>query len=563
MYLMMNKKVKICLLGICFLNLYDVQAFQDSCINVMQFGAKANDGKDDTKALREAARYCREHEGCTLVFSPGVYQLKDEKAIELEEKVLAGEMGENPEKVIFTPFYPYSKGLDLTGARDVTLQADGAILQCEGWLEPISIENCENVVVDGITIDYKRKPFSTGDVVAVGKDYFDVLFSDEHVITDKIPLMRMTFWHKEQNYMHPEPLYFPKRELFGNNRVRFHHSVSETVLGAKAGVGHSFHFRPGIFIHRSVNTTIKNVTIHSQPGMGIVGFDSKDIYLTHLSIVPAPGYYFSTNTDATHFACCEGTLHFNGCSFRGQGDDATNVHGYYQTILNADGKSARLRVNAPTYTHAQIPDIPRVGDEMELVDSKTLCPIRVYKVAKAECAINSIEPIVVFTEDLPRNFSDFYLMNITKLPALIFENSLIDSHHARGVLVKTRNVLIQNNVFRSGTGTAIHIGAEGNWHEGSHSKNVRVRNNVINRCGLGAGTQNGACGIAVNVSASNTERTFLHDNIYIENNLISGEDNVCGIYVGNVDKVFLKGNLIQGCQHDIISCNVKDIYSLE
>lgn len=527
--------------------------------DVTAFGAKADDGKDDTSALRAAAAYCRNHPGTTLFFPPGIYQLRDENAIQLEKDVLSGKMGENPEKVIFTPYYPYIKGIDLLGAKDITILAHQATLLCEGWMEPISIDHCKNVRICGLTIDYKRKPFSTGEVTDITPQYFDIQFGDNHIITEKIPLMRMTFWLPEGNYMHPDPIYFPKRELLGNNKVRFHQSIPQHLVGSVAGVIHSFHFRPGILIHKSEDTRLDGVTIHSQPGMGIVGFDSKNIFIERLSVIPSSGYYFSTNTDATHFACCKGVIHFNGCHFRGQGDDATNVHGYYQTILSCQGNRAELQIKAPTYTHAQVADVPRIGDLLELVEINTLRPIRTYEVKGVNHEKKSIVCSVTLSDTLPANPRDYYLMNISKLPKLVFENSLIDSHLARGVLVKTRNVLIQNNVFRQGTGTAIHVGAEAGWHEGSHAKNVIIRNNLINKCGLGSGNQNGACGIAVNIMAQDISSSFLHDSIHIEGNLISGAGNPCGIYVGNADRVVLKQNQITNCKQNIHTHCVRNL----
>ena len=528
-------------------------------IDVTRFGAIPDDRKDDSRALRKAAQYCREHAGVTFFFPPGTYLLRDKEAVRLETEVMAGKMGENPEQVIFTPDYPYVKGLDLTGAKDVTLSGRGAVLMCDGWMEPISITDCENVTVIGLTIDYVRKPFATGRVTAVEDAYFDVQFLDDRLITNETPLMRMTFWDEGADAMHPEPIYFPKREILGGNRVRFHHAIPRALSGSVAGVGHSFHFRPGILILRSTNTSVINVTIHSQPGMGIVGFDSKDIFLKQLAVVPAPGYYFSTNTDATHFACCEGILHFSGCRFRGQGDDATNVHGYYQTLLSADGCKTRLRVKAPTYTHAQVPDVPRIGDEMELVDRRTLCPVRTYKVEQVDWHEGSLEPMVTLDGELPQEYSSFFLFNVTKLPKLIFENSLVDSHHARGVLIKTRDVLVQNNVFRRGTGTAIHVGTEGGWHEGTHSKKVVIKDNMIIGCGKGAGSQQGACGIAVNAYADDTEATYLHDDIRITGNMILGAGNACGIYVGNAKNVTVSDNKIRGCAHDVVFHSVTRI----
>jgi hypothetical protein len=58
--------------------------------------------------------------------------------------------------------------------------------------------------------------------------------------------------------------------------------------------------------------------------------------------------------------------------FRGQGDDATNVHGYYHDITSVEKDMVTLVLKAPTFTHAQVADVPRVGDKMEIVHIATL-----------------------------------------------------------------------------------------------------------------------------------------------------------------------------------------------
>ena len=57
---------------------------QDKKINVTEMGARPNDGKDDTQALRRAVAYACEHPGTTLYFPKGIYELKDKEAITLE-----------------------------------------------------------------------------------------------------------------------------------------------------------------------------------------------------------------------------------------------------------------------------------------------------------------------------------------------------------------------------------------------------------------------------------------------------------------------------------------------
>lgn len=529
-------------------------------INVRDMGAIPGDGKDDTKALREAAAICRKNPGTTLIIPPGSYILRDDSAVKLEIDALAGKFGVNPERVIFTPYYPYSKGLDFSGSVDATVIAYGATLMCEGWMEPISICDSRNFTLRGLTIDYLRKPFSRGEVIAVTPKYYDVRFTNERIITDQTPMMRMTFWNHKYNRVDPATLYYPEREILANNVVRFHNSIPDSLVGSTANVNHCFHFRPAVFILNSQNTTLDQLTIHSQPGMGIVGFDSKDIVIKQLAIRPAAGYSQSTNTDATHFAACEGLLRFEACYFEGQGDDATNVHGYYQTINSVENGKATLEVKAVTYTHSQTIDAPRVGDQMELVEIKTLKPIKTLTVTEVEVVKPKLTTSrVVLSEPLPEDFENYYLMNITKLPRLEFVNSVINSHLARGILVKTRGVMIKGNTFRHCTGTAIHIGAESGWHEGTHSKDVVVADNMIMGCGSGSGGQGGASGIAVIIEAKDTQSSYLHDNITIRGNMVIGDGNACGIYVGNAKNVILEDNSVTNCKTDVITNSTQNL----
>lgn len=536
-----------------------IDSLAQGTINIRDFGAVPDDGKDDTKALRRAAAFCREHPGTTLVIPPGVYRLRDAEAEKLEQEVLAGKFGNNPEKTIYTPYYPYVKGLDFAGSQNLTIRAKGATLLCEGWMEPVSFTHCRNVRMEGLTIDYKRQPYSYGEVINVTDEFFDVRFTDDRKIEAEMPFTRGTFWIKENKRLYPGSIYFPGKEILGGNVVRIRQSVSKELEGSIFGVLHSFHFRPAILIQDSRDILLRNVTIHSQPGMGIVGFDSGNITLERLAVVPAPGKYFSTNTDATHFACCDGLLRFDQCSFQAQGDDATNVHGYYQTIKQAQGHEATIKVEAVTYTHSQVLDKPRPGDTLKLVEKQTLQPVKHYTVQAVHPREADFETDITLSDDLPADFDNYYLMNVSKLPKLEFVNSTVNSHLARGILVKTRDVLIDNNSFTHCTGTAIHVGAESGWHEGSHAKNVQISNNFMIGCGSGDGSQGNASGIAVVIEAENTENTYLHENILIQNNTIVGEGNPCGIYVSNASGVRLEGNIVHDCEDRIRLNSVKDV----
>ncbi len=531
-----------------------------SVISAKDFGAIPNDGKDDTKALRQAVEYCKAHPGTTLNIPTGIYRLRDAQAEKLEKDVLSGKMGNNPEKTIFTPYYPYASGLDFSGSKNITVKAWGATLLCEGWMEPVSLIDCTNVTIEGLTIDYKRKPFSEGRVTAVDEEYFTVQFGSDHRITNEIPIPRLMLWDNQIGGIYRSPYYFPKREIIGDNLVRFKGKLPKYMEGAPIAAPHSFHFRPAILIYGSQNTQLEGVTIHSQCGMGIVGFDSKDIQIRKLSVIPADGYTFSTNTDATHFACCEGILSFDGCMFRGQGDDATNVHGYYHDITAVDKDLVTLQLKAPTFTHIQVTDVPRVGDKMEIVHIATLTVRGEAEVTEVIHEAPSTEVRVRIKGELPENFNEYYLFNVSKLPKLEFRRSVVWGNLARAVLVKTRNVVVEDNIFRGCTGTAIHVGAESNWKEGTHTQNLKIANNVIINCGLGAGRQYGASGIAVVIGAPDIKGTTLHDGVTISGNTIIGNgENDCGIAIYNTQNILLKDNQIKNCKQEIITHSVENL----
>ena len=239
---------------------------------------------------------------------------------------------------------------------------------------------------------------------------------------------------------------------------------------------------------------------------------------------------------------------FDGCLFRGQGDDATNVHGYYHDIAAVEGDTVSLELRAPTFTHAQVADVPRAGDRMEVVRISTLEPVGEVEVAEVFFEAGATDARVRVRGELPEAYGEYYLFNVSKLPRLEFRRSVVWGNLARGVLAKTRGVRIEDNIFRGCTGTAIHVGAESNWKEGTHAADVTIGNNVIVNCGLGAGCQYGASGIAVVIGAPDTEGTTLHDGIRIVGNTILGTgENECGISVRNSRNVEVRGNRIAGC----------------
>lgn len=522
---------------------------EETIVSVSDFGATPNDEINDREFINRALDYCKKESIAKLYFPPGKYILSHPDAMALMNDVMDLKMGKNPEKIIFSPYYPYVKGLDISGHDGLELIGHGVELICRGWMESISIENSANINLKGFTIDYERQPHSEGKVLNVTEAYFDVQFSDDYPVKSNMVMPRLMFWAPQKDRIKRAPIYFPKKnKLIDTQTLRIWGQIPDDYLNSMALVNHSFHFRPAILIHESKDITLKDVTIHSQPGMGIVGHRSHNISMHGLRVVPRAGKKMSTNTDATHFTSCTGLIHFKNCMFEGQGDDATNVHNYYYTVINKLNDKYITKIDAPTGTHAQVLDYPDVGDTLEVVHKTSLLKKMNVTVLSVDTFPKRGETHLTLDKELPSNIHDYLLINITRLPRLHMEGSTILSHLARGILIKTRNVLIENCTIIESTGTGIHIGAEGSWHEGPGSANVVIRNNRILRCGRGTGTQNETSGIAVNVVSADPPKSAVHKNLVFENNIIEGENAKYGIFVTGADDVNIRFNQISGCQ---------------
>lgn len=464
-------------------------------------------GKDTYEIFSAAMLFCRSNPGTTLKIPAGEYILHVPEARRLQDDVMNGVYGADPEPVVFNRFFPYAVGLDLSGARDVTIHAQNVKLLFDGWLEAISLSDCENITIHGLSIDYVRKPYSAGVVTEITGDSFTVLFDERYPVTESAPNDRLMFYEGDDR----KPIFSPvygAQSYAGEQQLRFAGHLPEMFLGKRLMSRHMFHFRPAILIYRSKNIFLNGTQIYSQPGMGIVGFRSENIYIDRLRIVPSDAYEpISTNTDATHFSSCKGMLSVRDSVFSHHGDDAINVHGYYHSILSIQRE--KVTMQTIELTHAAKLDSPEPGE--------------------------------------------YLLSNLTQRPSLDFTGCTTLNNLARAVLIKTDNVRIENCTFRFCTGTAIHIAAEKSWRESGLSKNVVIRNNEMLDCGyLEQGVIMNASGIAINVETDMYEKVGLQQNITIENNRIRCPEGRTGIYIANAENVTVRQNDIINTDQEII-----------
>ena len=123
---------------------------------------------DAMPAIREALDYCRKVKAEKLVLPKGTLCIKADKAYEKYQFISNND--ESLKRIAF----------ELEGMRNFTVEGQDTKLLFTGFISAFSLENCENVSIEGISIDYTRTFHSEGIIEAAGDGYLDIRFPDEY-----------------------------------------------------------------------------------------------------------------------------------------------------------------------------------------------------------------------------------------------------------------------------------------------------------------------------------------------------------------------------------------------
>ena len=519
-------------------------------IDVAAYGAYPDDGQNDAAALRKAMAAARSQPGATVYFPPGVYRFSDDEARRIEYEAISGQYGEDVQGRLFKPDAPYVIALDLAGSRGVTVEAAGATLVLEGWYEAVSITDAANVQINGLTITYKRPPHTIGQITAVADDHFDMqVDTGRYAMLDSAVTGRIHFYDVSKARVYTGA-WHDKKEWLNDTTIRVF-SGARPRASDLCILRHSAHYRAGILIKESKHIILRDVTIHSQPGMGVVGHRSEDIFLHNLQVIPEPGSVVSTNTDATHFTSCKGRIVLDACKFGGQGDDCTNIHNYYYTLYPDATRKGWVDIAVEQADlHALSLDFPDVGDTLSLVDRESLKPVTTYTVRGVDTSQGEWRVSVQLDRPLVGDGAGHFLTNETRRPAVEITDNTVRSHLARAYLIKTNRVRIAGNTIQQSSGTAIQLGAESGWRESGPVTEVVIENNWIVDCGYGHGRQTGTA-VNIDVSGIDGPPPPLNKNIIIRNNTTQAT-GAQAIYVSGTDGASVSHNAISGSDRAVL-----------
>ena len=260
----------------------------------------------------------------------------------------------------------------LKGLKNVILDFNGAVLRLHGALQPFILENCENVTIRNVVIEYARSFHSEFEIVEKKDRILKLKQKEEFPCRVEngylIPYSEDYEWHNLHNDCHflqvfdsttregkglpvvmigektvepespPARIYHLRVREEENMVVLMGELPGDWASGMTAVISHATREVSSCFVICSKNIVIDNFRIINGIGMGILGMYSENLKINNLKL-----YYdershgiVSNDGDAMHIISCFGNLDITDCICEGMEDDALNIHGNYYGVKGTD-----------------------------------------------------------------------------------------------------------------------------------------------------------------------------------------------------------------------------------
>lgn len=530
---------------------------------IVAFSAKALEtihikySKNDiTSTVREAIN-CAKTKEIKIVFEKGIYNFLTEYAHTRFSYIT--NHGNGYKNVAFR----------FDGFNAIEIDGNGSEFIFHGRFAPFQFENCKNINLKNITIDWDIPYIFQARVLSTNKKegYMDVKplvdgyswkFKDDKITFPNInefnfhelghthcfnPKTKSTFYGSFGLHLNPK-----KVEKLGKGVFRFYERLRKfppvgSIVAAKGGK-YLNRYAPAFQTQECKNVVFDKVIIHHALGMGFLFERTEDIKIINSGVYTRDGSdrYISSTADATHFANCKGDILVENCRIEGMLDDGTNVHGTYVKVDEVvDQYSVRVALHHFEQKGFKFAD---KGDEVWFIQKPSPARGVVNEVVKS-AFINDTYSVLTFKNKIPVNLSKGdVLENKTWNPVFTMRNCRITKHRARNAMIKTpHKIIIEDNYFSSDMASIGLRGETFKWYESGAVEDVIIRNNTFVDCAHG-GTDHPVLWVSPNLDRKFDQTEIYDRNILFENNTIETFNNRI-VWADRLDNLTFKNNTIK------------------
>lgn len=501
----------------------------DRTINASDFGANGSDSSSDSLAMKRIIQDCKAHpnEMTKVVFQKGDYDF-----------VEAGDY-EHP-----------NMGFCLDGLKNVIFSGNGSTFWFDGEIMGAYAVNCENIYFEDIYVDYGKTPYAVG-IMTENSDgeTFKVKINPGFNAFDENPNTNIGAWLEYTRYGVLLPF---GNDIYGHVKyqsydketriltVKFDRKYNPSPKNTYVVVRYyTYEFNAFHFVGCK-NMHLESVTLYTCPGFALGSYSTENLYINRFNIQLKPncGRLMTCTADAIHTIDTYGEVKVTNCLFENCGDDALNVHGMYWKINKFNGSKGFVANNIKGYNYRAYP-----GDKLEIVDDESLVvqTVTVKTCAPFETAAGGF--VVEIEEDLSSAVKlNYSVGNVTRSPKLVFSNNVVRNKRCRGLLIKTRDVVVSNCTF-SYCAAGMILGTDtDDWLESINPINVDIYNCKFMNLNLGNTYCNGDILFAATGKGNVTAAIGAIQDIDIENNYFNN-GGTAGVAISSSKGVTVSHNL--------------------
>ncbi len=416
--------------------------------------------------------------------------------------------------------------LVLAGLRGIEIVAEGVELLCTENTRALTIQDCRDIVVRGLTIDYDPLPFTQGKIAALSPDKqtHDIELFEGYPPADAgIDAKKYEIFRPDTRDLRFGSYHGCSVEVLSPSRIRVtkpaHLASSEfkpEQVGDIIAIGRQHAPRGSlphaVYCQGSANVRLEDITVYSAAVFGFMehGCEATTYLRCRIDRRPPEDDYVqradprirSLNADAFHSTAATIGPRYIECRARFMGDDCINIHGDYHLVTSSGGGALRALAKREM-------DIAP-GDTVEIVawSGERLPDARVESVQpdgaisdeeKRWLAGQAMNPDMKsgrgmlstawrITLDSPVALERGALIASTRRMGNGFfvQGCVFGPNRSRGILVKASDGRIVDNTLEGTWSEAIKVAGERYWLESGSSSNLVIEGNEI-RGGRSAG----------------------------------------------------------------------------
>lgn len=352
----------------------------------------------------------------------------------------------------------------------------------------------------------------------------------------------------------------------GNEKVRLvgadyevtgEHTVRLKIgkISPKLRIGHAINIRYEIYGNSVMEfascerVKLENITVYSAASFGVrVAPRSKDFTFENFCIrVPDNSRRLkAANADGIHILGLAGKLILKNCNMEGLGDDPLNIHGIAGGVERICRETGKMSIIRPFRGEKR--SLPNMwadsGDRVYVYDSESFLRKGAFTVKSLDGDGN-----VSFCDAEGQISEGDTLANSEYFAAVHIDGCTLRNTRARGLLVQTHNVLIENSYISGMSLPAMLFAPDIQmWWEVAPCRNVEIRNNIIEHCAHIESEANGGAIIfkACHDGAGENYPMGVHENIHISGNRFLNIPT-SGISVSSAKNVVIENNIFKNC----------------